>query len=63
MVSTGIKRKRSTYCAGFKPKVVEFAEEKGNRAAEREFSVSFISTSIVFIIVIMDMCMERNRIE
>ena len=40
MAGTGINRKRSSYCAGFKLKVVEFAEENSNRAAEREFSVS-----------------------
>ena len=40
MASTGVKRKRSSYDAAFKLKVIEFAEVNGNRAAEREFSVS-----------------------
>ncbi|CAM1303093.1 Uncharacterised protein r2_g1309 [Pycnogonum litorale] len=40
MATVGIKRKRSSYDAGFKLKVIEFAEVNGNRAAEREFSVS-----------------------
>ena len=33
------KRKRSCYDAAFKLKVVEFAEEYGNRAAEREYTI------------------------
>ena len=40
IASTGVKRKRSSYDAAFKLKVIEFAEVNGNRAAEREFSVS-----------------------
>ncbi|GAB1606411.1 uncharacterized protein LOC115217679 [Argonauta hians] len=40
MATTGVKKKRCSYDAGFKLKVVEFAEKNGNRAAEREFSVS-----------------------
>ena len=36
-MSTG---KRKSYEAGFKLKVVDYAEEHGNRGAEREFGVS-----------------------
>lgn len=34
--------KRKSYEVGFKLKVVDYAEENGNRCAEREFGVSEI---------------------
>ena len=34
------RRKRSCYDAACKLKVVEFAEKYGNRAAEREYTIS-----------------------
>ena len=40
VATTGVKKNCSSYTTAFKLKAVEFAEEKGNRAAEREFSVS-----------------------
>ena len=39
-MSTCCKRKRSSYETGFKLRVIKYAEEHGNRGAEREFSVS-----------------------
>ena len=40
MASVGVKRKRSAYDAGFKLKVVEYAESNNNSKAGREFGVS-----------------------
>lgn len=34
------KRKRSSYDAAFKLKVVKFAEENGNRSAGRQYDIS-----------------------
>jgi transposase-like protein len=34
------KRKRASYDAAFKLKLIKYAEEHGNRAADREFGVS-----------------------
>lgn len=38
--TTGMKRKRMSYEASFKLKVIKYAETEGNRAAAREFSLS-----------------------
>ena len=40
MASVGVKWKRSAYDAGFKLKVVEYAESNNNSKAGREFGVS-----------------------